>query len=98
MITCHLGNGCSVCAIDRGKSIDTSMGFTPLEGRIMGTRSGDVDAGAILYLSTTYAIAAPALLRALNSASGLKGLSGVSNDMRDLLREAGRGNERARLA
>jgi acetate kinase len=98
MITCHLGNGCSVCAIDRGKSIDTSMGFTPLEGLIMGTRSGDVDAGAILYLITNESIAAPALLRALNSASGLKGLSGVSNDMRDLLREAGRGNERARLA
>lgn len=98
MVTCHLGNGCSVCAIDRGKSIDTSMGFTPLEGLIMGTRSGDVDAGAILHLITNECIAPSLLLRALNSASGLKGLSGVSNDMRDLLREAGRGNERARLA
>lgn len=98
MITCQLGNGCSICAIDRGKSIDTSMGFTPLEGLIMGTRSGDVDAGAILYLVTNECIAPSLLLRALNSASGLKGLSGVSNDMRDLLREAGRGNERARLA
>jgi acetate kinase len=98
MITCHLGNGCSVCAIDRGESIDTSMGFTPLEGLIMGTRSGDVDAGAILYLIEHERVAAPLLLRSLNSASGLKGLSGVSNDMRDLLRAAGDGNERARLA
>lgn len=98
MITCHLGNGCSVCAVDRGKSIDTSMGFTPLEGLIMGTRSGDVDAGAILYLITHECVAPDLLLRALNSASGLKGLSGVSNDMRDLLRETGRGNDRARLA
>ena len=98
MITCHLGNGCSVCAIDHGKSIDTSMGFTPLEGLIMGTRSGDVDAGAILHLITNECIAPSLLLRALNSASGLKGISGVSNDMRDLLREAGRGHERARLA
>ena len=56
MITCHLGNGCSVCAVDRGKSIDTSMGFTPLEGLIMGARSGDVDAGAILYLITNEGI------------------------------------------
>jgi acetate kinase len=98
MITCHLGNGCSVCAIDHGKSIDTSMGFTPLEGLIMGTRSGDVDAGAILYLIEHDCVAAPLLLDALNSASGLKGLSGVSNDMRDLLREAAAGNERAQLA
>ena len=98
MITCHLGNGCSVCAIDHGRSIDTSMGFTPLEGLIMGTRSGDVDAGAILYLITHECIAPPLLLQALNSASGLKGLSGISNDMRDLLRESGRGNERAQLA
>lgn len=98
MITCHLGNGCSVCAIDRGKSIDTSMGFTPLEGLIMGTRSGDVDAGAILHLITHECIAPSLLLRALNSASGLKGISGVSNDMRDLLRAAGEGNHRADLA
>ncbi len=73
MITCHLGNGCSVCAIDHGQSIDTSMGFTPLEGLIMGTRSGDVDAGAILYLITNEGITAPELLQMLNSSSGLKG-------------------------
>ena len=98
MITCHLGNGCSVCAIEHGKSIDTSMGFTPLEGLIMGTRSGDVDAGAILHLITHEREDPGILLHVLNGASGLKGISGVSNDMRDLLREAGAGNERAELA
>jgi acetate kinase len=98
MITCHLGNGCSVCAIEHGRSIDTSMGFTPLEGLIMGTRSGDVDAGAILHLVTREGMDPVRLLDALNSVSGLTGLSGVSNDMRDLLREVERGNERASLA
>lgn len=98
MITCHLGNGCSVCAIEYGESIDTSMGFTPLEGLIMGTRSGDVDAGAILHLITHEREDPALLLHVLNSASGLKGISGVSNDMRDLLREAGAGNDRAVLA
>ena len=98
MIACHLGNGCSVCAIDRGQSVDTSMGFTPLEGLIMGTRSGDVDAGAILHLVSHEGIGGRPLLHVLNSVSGLKGISGVSNDMRDLLREVERGNERASLA
>jgi acetate kinase len=95
MITCHLGNGCSVCAIEHGQSIDTSMGFTPLEGLIMGTRSGDVDAGAILHLITHEHEEPAHLLQVLNSESGLKGISGVSNDMRDLM---GAGNERAELA
>jgi acetate kinase len=98
LITCHLGNGCSVCAIDRGRSIDTSMGFTPLEGLIMGTRSGDVDSGAILHLIMHERLEPAAVLDLLNTRSGLKGLSGVSNDMRDLLRETERGNDRARLA
>ncbi len=98
LITCHLGNGCSVCAIDRGRSVDTSMGFTPLEGLLMGTRSGDVDAGAILHLITEEKIAPEAILHMLNQESGLKGLSGVSNDMRDVLRAAGEGNARAALA
>ena len=75
----------------RVAAIDTSMGFTPLEGLIMGTRIGGVDAGAILHLITNECIAPSLLLRALNSASGLKGISGVSNDMRDLLREPERG-------
>jgi acetate kinase len=95
MITCHLGNGCSVCAIDRGESIDTSMGFTPLEGLIMGTRSGDIDAGAVLHLITHDGVDPAELLHTLNSESGLKGISGISNDMRDLLKA---GNERASLA
>lgn len=98
LITCHLGNGCSVCAIDRGRSIDTSMGFTPLEGLVMGTRSGDVDAGAILHLLTHEKLTPDAVLRALNNESGLKGISGISNDMRDILKAAGEGNERASLA
>jgi acetate kinase len=98
MITCHLGNGCSVCAIEYGRSIDTSMGFTPLEGLIMGTRSGDVDAGAILHLITHERQDPALLLRVLNGASGLKGLSGISNDMRDLLREANAGNDRSARA
>jgi len=98
MITCHLGNGCSVCAIDRGQSIDTSMGFTPLEGLIMGTRSGDVDAGAIMHLITHEKLDAERLTKLLNSESGLKGLSGHSNDMRDVLRKAQSGDPRCRLA
>ncbi|HVW84776.1 MAG TPA: acetate kinase [Bryobacteraceae bacterium] len=98
LITCHLGNGCSVCAIEHGKSIDTSMGFTPLEGLVMGTRSGDVDAGAILHLIMREKEPPADLLKTLNSASGLKGLSGVSNDMRDVLKQAAAGHERAKLA
>jgi len=98
MITCHLGNGCSVCAIDHGHSIDTSMGFTPLEGLIMGTRSGDVDAGAVMYLIRHEGMDPRVLADVLNNASGLKGISGVSNDMRDVLRAANAGNERAALA
>jgi acetate kinase len=98
LITCHLGNGCSVCAVEYGKSIDTSMGFTPLEGLLMGTRAGDVDAGAILFLTMHDKQSPEDLLHMLNSESGLKGLSGVSNDMRDVLKASESGNERARLA
>ena len=98
MITCHLGNGCSVCAIEHGRSIDTSMGFTPQEGLIMGTRCGDIDSAAILHLITNDGQSPEDLLQTLNNASGLKGISGLSNDMRDLLRASDEGNERARLA
>ena len=98
LITCHLGNGCSVCAIDQGNSVDTSMGFTPLEGLVMGSRSGDIDAGAVLYLMTEEKRSPDEMLRMLNDDSGLKGLSGVSNDMRDVEKEAHAGNERAALA
>ncbi|HWE00296.1 MAG TPA: acetate kinase [Bryobacteraceae bacterium] len=98
MITCHLGNGCSICAIDHGASVDTSMGFTPLEGLVMGARSGDVDAGAILYLITNEGSSAPDVRHMLNADSGLKGLSGISNDMRDVLDAEEKGIARARLA
>ncbi len=94
VITCHLGNGASVTAIENGKSVDTSMGFTPLEGLIMGTRSGDIDPSIITYLiKKGYT---PAKIDTmLNKESGLLGLTGISNDMRDILNEADKGNELA---
>jgi acetate kinase len=98
LITCHLGNGCSMCAIDHGRSVDTSMGFTPLEGLIMGTRSGSIDPGVLFYLIGKSDMSIADLEVMLNRHSGLYGLSGVSNDMRDLLEEADRGNVRAQLA
>ena len=98
LITCHLGNGCSVCAVEHGRSVDTSMGFTPLEGFMMGTRSGDVDAGAILHLVIQEKWQPMDVLHMLNSESGLKGISGVSNDMRDVLKRASEGDARSNLA
>ena len=98
LITCHLGNGCSVCAIEHGESIDTSMGFTPLEGLVMGTRSGDVDPGAVLYMIDRAEMGAHEVDVTLNTQSGLYGISGVSGDMRDLLAASGKGVERAKLA
>jgi acetate kinase len=98
IITCHLGNGCSICAVDRGRSVDTSMGFTPLEGLLMGSRSGDLDPEVVLYLITHEGRSPDEVRRILNNESGLKGISGVSNDMRDVLDAAGQGIERARLA
>ena len=98
LVICHLGNGCSVCAVDRGRSVDTSMGFTPLEGLVMGTRSGDVDASALLYLISHEGEDPAALLHELNNASGLQAISGVSNDMRDILKAADSGNGNARFA
>ncbi|MCM8804690.1 MAG: acetate kinase [Candidatus Omnitrophica bacterium] len=84
-ITCHLGNGCSVTAVKNGKSYDTSMGFTPLEGLIMGTRSGDIDPGAILYLLENLNLKPNEINELLNKKSGLIGISGISNDFRNLL-------------
>ncbi len=98
LITCHLGNGCSVCAIDHGKVIDTSMGFTPLEGLIMGSRPGDLDAGAVLYMLERAEMGHAEVDVTLNTQSGLMGISGVSRDMRDVLAAAAKGNERASLA
>jgi acetate kinase len=98
IVTCHLGNGCSLAAIDRGKSIDTTMGFTPLEGLMMGTRSGSIDPGILIHLVRTGTPKPADLDKILNHDSGLLGISGVSSDMRDVLEAAHKGTERARLA
>jgi acetate kinase len=95
MITCHLGNGCSMAAVDRGRSVDTTMGFTPLEGLIMGTRSGDLDPAVVLYLFEKRSHSLKRIDDILNKESGLLGVSGISNDMRDLV---SRRTARARLA
>jgi len=97
LITCHLGSGASVCAVRDGQSIDTSMGMTPLEGLVMGTRSGDVDPGLLLYLLRTQGMTAERLDDLLNHGSGLQGLAGQS-DVRDLEQAASEGEERADLA
>jgi acetate kinase len=98
IVTCHLGNGCSLAAIDRGKSIDTTMGFTPLEGLMMGTRSGSIDPGILIHLVRTGTPKPADLDKILNHDSGLLGISGVSSDMRDVLEAARSGNNRATLA
>jgi len=94
----HLGNGCSVAAVRDGASVDTTMGLTPLEGLVMGTRSGDVDPGVFGYLADRAGLTVDQLNEALYTASGLQGLSGVGNDMRTVEAAAAEGNERARLA
>jgi len=98
LITAHLGNGCSVTAVRGGKSVDTSMGLTPLEGLVMGTRSGDVDAAVVFHLIRALGMAADEVDALLNRRSGLLGVSGVSNDMRDVARAAAEGHARADLA
>ena len=98
LISCHLGNGSSVTAIDGGKSVDTSMGFTPLAGLPMGTRSGDIDAGILEYLMNKYGMDITEMLTVLNKKSGVQGVSGVSSDFRDLEEAFEKGNERAGLA
>jgi len=97
-IVCHLGNGASLAAIDGGKSIDTTMGFTPLEGLMMGTRSGSIDPGILVYLIRHAGCTAEQLDHVLNQESGLAGISGVSGDMREVLAAMEAGNDRARLA
>jgi len=98
LVTAHLGNGCSATAVRDGVSIDTTMGLTPLDGLVMGTRSGDVDPGLIAYLAGRTGMGLGRLTQTLNNDSGLRGLSGVSNDMRTVVAAAADGNERARLA
>ena len=98
LISCHLGNGSSITAIDSGKSVDTSMGFTPLAGVPMGTRSGDLDAGILEYLMNKHGYDIDQMLNVLNKKSGVLGISGVSSDFRDLEDAAPKGNQRAQLA
>ena len=98
LISCHLGNGSSVTAIDGGKSVDTSMGFTPLAGLPMGTRCGDIDAGILEYLMNKHGYNIDEMLSILNKKSGVLGISGVSSDFRDLETAAPQGNQRAQLA
>ena len=98
LITCHLGNGCSICAVKHGISLDTSMGFTPLAGLVMGTRSGDIDPAAVLYVMQREKIGPLEMEGILNKQSGLKGVSGISNDMRILIKTAKKGNRRAKIA
>jgi len=98
LITCHLGNGCSIAAVLRGHSIDTSMGFTPLEGLLMGTRSGDLDPAIILHIMAKEELTLHEANTLLNKHSGLIGISGVSNDMRELVKEAQNGSKGAQTA
>ena len=98
LVTCHLGNGASVCAIDHGRSVDTSMGFTPLEGLLMGTRTGDLDPSVLFYVMHKEELTEHETNTMLNKHSGLFGVSGVSNDMLELEKAEAQGNERARLA
>src|SRR5207249_3379518 len=97
IVTCHLGNGASVCAVRDGASIDTSMGLTPLEGLVMGTRSGDVDPGLVLHLLRGEGMSAAQVDHLLEHESGLKGLGG-SGDVRDLLKASASGDAAAALA
>lgn len=97
-IVCHLGNGASICAVDKGRSVDTSMGLSPLEGLVMGTRSGDIDPSAMEFIAKKENLDMAGILNVLNKKSGVEGLSGVSSDFRDLEKAAKEGNERAQIA
>lgn len=98
IITCHVGNGGSISAVKDGKCVDTTMGLTPLEGLMMGTRSGDIDAGAVTFIMEKEGLNATGVSNLLNKKSGVLGISGVSSDMREVTAAADSGNERARLA
>lgn len=98
LITCHLGNGCSMAAVDKGISVDTTMGFTPLEGLLMGTRSGDIDPSVILYIMAKEGINIGEANTLLNKHSGLQGISGISSDMREIQKEMANGDKKAQYA
>ncbi|MCR4998869.1 MAG: acetate kinase [Lachnospiraceae bacterium] len=97
-IVCHLGNGSSICAVENGKSVDTSMGLSPLEGLIMGTRSGDIDPSAVEFIANKEGLDMAGVMNLLNKKSGVDGISGISSDFRDLKAAMDEGNERATLA
>jgi acetate kinase len=98
LITCHMGNGSSITAVKNGKSFDTSMGLTPLEGVLMGTRTGDMDPAVVLYIMDKEKLSPQEMNTLLNNKSGVKGISGISNDMRQIIENAQQGNARAQLA
>jgi len=98
LVTCHLGNGCSIAAVQQGVSVDTSMGFTPLEGLVMGTRSGDLDPALVPYIRQQMGLSDLQMDALLNTQSGLLGVSGLSSDMRDIEEAAAAGQARAQLA
>lgn len=98
IVTCHLGNGSSIAAVKGGKSIDTSMGFTPLDGLVMGTRSGNIDPAIIPYMMKKNDMTVAEVDTELNKESGVLGVSGISSDFRDLTAAAHEGNKRAQLA
>ena len=98
LITCHLGNGCSMAAVDRGISVDTSMGFTPLEGLLMGTRCGDIDSSVILFVMGKEGLTLGEATTLLNKHSGLQGISGISSDMREIVSEMKNGDKKATYA
>jgi acetate kinase len=98
LVICHLGHGCSAAAVLAGRSIDTTMGFTPLDGLMMATRSGSLDPGIVLHVQLRHGLAAKQVEEAVNHESGLLGVSGVSGDMREVLASARAGDERAQLA
>jgi acetate kinase len=97
LITCHLGNGSSITAVKNGRSFDTSMGLTPLEGLVMGTRVGDMDPAGVLYIMNGQNLSTQEMNTLLNNKSGMKGISGISNDMRQIEEKAAEGNQRAQL-
>ena len=98
IVTCHLGNGCSLAAIKDGVCIDTTMGFSPLEGLMMGNRSGSIDPQILIYMMQEYGLGVEEIERILNKESGLKGVSGVSNDVREIMKAIDEGNTQAQLA
>ena len=98
VIVCHLGNGSSICAVQDGKSVDTSMGLSPLEGLVMGTRSGDLDPAVLAYLMEKKEMSAEQLVNYLNKSSGLLGISGISSDLREIIEASTNGDEKALLA